>query len=325
MKLSALEIKSQEFRRALRGVDEGEVQSFLDMVATQWQELQDDLRRAEEKTRELQNKIVHYQKIEEALQEALTSAKASSKATVAEAERRAQMVIEEAQSRSRSMARESEDKIRSLHGNLTSLSQRRKEVVARMRAFLRSELELLDDYSTEPFGKIPDLPDDMRFGDEHGTSDADQAEPGRHNGAASSPSPQELAETTGVEYVAHSEAETDAESFEKVDVEDVGVHDTHTVDAVEDGDDTHVEDADDSRVEYVDPEFPSGNSDDPGETEDHSERGPVEHQQHKQRSSGFESEPQEIFADDIDEYEDPDEFNPTDTESRIRRILDNLG
>src|SRR5690606_15676525 len=106
MKLSALEIKSQEFKRALRGVDEAEVQSFLDMIASQWQDQQDELRRAEEKLRELEAKIVHYQKIEEALQEALTSAKASSKATVAEASRRAEMVILEAESKANAAARE---------------------------------------------------------------------------------------------------------------------------------------------------------------------------------------------------------------------------
>jgi len=78
MRLSPLDIKKQEFTRTLRGYDQDEVQAFLDMLAGQWEALLAEQRRTEEKVRELKAKMEHYEKVEEALQETLLTARESS-------------------------------------------------------------------------------------------------------------------------------------------------------------------------------------------------------------------------------------------------------
>ncbi len=48
MKITALDIRKQEFARSFRGYDADEVDSFLQVIAAGWQEVVDDLRRSQE-------------------------------------------------------------------------------------------------------------------------------------------------------------------------------------------------------------------------------------------------------------------------------------
>ncbi len=292
MKLSALEIKSQEFKRAIRGLDEAEVQSFLDMVASQWHEVQEDLRRSEERTRELESKIVHYQKIEEALQEALTSAKASSKATVAEAERQAELVIREAEIRARALAREAESRMRTMHDSANAIGRRRKEIVARLGAFLRAEMEMLDDYREgSRDDAIPELPHPQEdpFGGElaaEGESEAHDLIPANPVEAA----PSEQMSEEPIEF------ESDPVGYEATADADVDYGEESVADTVE-------------RDESAMPEFAE-------------EREPVERQEHAVADAGFDGKA--TTPADAGDGEDGDELSHEDTEWRIRRILDNL-
>jgi DivIVA domain-containing protein len=320
MKLSALEIKSQEFKRTLRGVDEAEVQSFLDMIASQWQEQQDDLRRAEEKLRELETKIVHYQRIEEALQEALTSAKASSKATVAEASRRAEMVMLEAEAKAKATAREAESRVIALHSSLSSLDQKRKEVVARMRAFLRSELEMLDDFGSQTFERIPDLPNEIRFKSDENEYPAAPSAP--YSGRRAADLLKETSDRDNAEMPFDASASDGGDQYETASDElasSIFPDRSHATDEYGDGmiDESLADHTDDA--DFHEYEGDNGYASNPA-------RGPIEHQAYHASDAGFDSEPNEIFVDESDLHEERGEsLKPSDTESRIRRILDNLG
>ena len=100
MKITSLDIRKQEFSRAFRGYDMDEVDSFLEIVAGQWQEVVDDLRRSEERVQEQQLKINHYMKVEEALEVALQTARTSARQGRFEnAEKKAKSMVEIAEER----------------------------------------------------------------------------------------------------------------------------------------------------------------------------------------------------------------------------------
>lgn len=152
--LSSIDIKNQEFKRSLRGLDEAEVSAFLDSVATQWQEQQDDMRRLEQRAEELESKIKHYQRIEEALQQAISSTKATAAAALDDAKRRSKLIVEEAKLLGRKLTNEAVTENGRLIANSARLSGKQAEITARLRAFLNSELELLDHYErTNPTTK----------------------------------------------------------------------------------------------------------------------------------------------------------------------------
>ncbi len=143
MRLSPLDIKKQEFTRTLRGYDQEEVQAFLDMLAGQWEELLAEQRRTEDRVRELKAKMEHYEKVEEALQEALLTARENSKQTLENAKQEAMLLVKKAVGESEDLTRDALRQRDQLMHEVQGLIGRRDEIVARLRAFLMSEAELL--------------------------------------------------------------------------------------------------------------------------------------------------------------------------------------
>ena len=159
MRLSPLDIRKQEFSRGLRGYEVEEVDAFLQMLSSQWEELLDDVRRKSEEIRELEGKLAHYEKVEEALQEALQTARETSKKSIENAEQKAALLIKEAEARADEIKRDAERDRHELKRETTKLSSRKSEIVTRLRAFLMSELELLASYEgDDPVGFIKLLP-----------------------------------------------------------------------------------------------------------------------------------------------------------------------
>lgn len=143
MRLTPLDIKKQEFARTLRGFDMEEVQAFLDVMARQWQDLQDDHRRLEDKVREAESKLTHYQQVEMALQEALQTTRQSSKQTLENAKQQARLLIKEAQAKAEDIKHDAVKTRDTLEHDVKVLTKRRDEIVAQLRGFLMSEVELL--------------------------------------------------------------------------------------------------------------------------------------------------------------------------------------
>ena len=149
MKISSLDIRKQEFSRSFRGFDPDEVDAFLNLVSNQWQDLVDELRRAEDRVREQDLKLAHYMKVEEALEEALKTARTSSRQTLENAEKRASSLVQEAEDRALSITREAEEERHRIRRETTGFRVRQQEIVAKMRSFLMSEMELLSHYDRE--------------------------------------------------------------------------------------------------------------------------------------------------------------------------------
>ena len=159
MRLTPLDIRKQEFARAFRGYDAEEVQAFLSMLSSQWEEVLDDGRRKDEKIREMESKLVHYERVEEALQEALTTARETSRKALENAETKAQLIVERAENRAEDIKREAEHERHQIKRETAKLSGRRSEIVTRLRAFLMSEMELLARFEgDDPVGFIKLLP-----------------------------------------------------------------------------------------------------------------------------------------------------------------------
>ncbi|HEX7071412.1 MAG TPA: DivIVA domain-containing protein [Rhodothermales bacterium] len=143
MKLTPLDIRKQEFSRRVRGVDEEEVKAFLQMVASQWEEIQDEQRRIEDKVRDLEGKLEHYKRVEEALQEALRTARENAREALDTARQKAQVILQEAEANAVHIKRDADDERRKMKRQIARLSHRRDEIVSRLRAFLMSEMEML--------------------------------------------------------------------------------------------------------------------------------------------------------------------------------------
>lgn len=146
MRLTPLDIKKQEFTRGFRGFDAEEVQAFLQMLSNQWEDMLAENRRLEQRILEMESKLRHYERIEEALQEALETSRETARQTQESASQKAARIIEEAELRASEIKRDAERQRHDLKRGVDDLIDRQKEIAARLRAFLTSELELLSHY-----------------------------------------------------------------------------------------------------------------------------------------------------------------------------------
>ncbi|NND71533.1 MAG: DivIVA domain-containing protein [Rhodothermales bacterium] len=161
MRLSPLDIKKQEFNRGFRGFEEQEVTAYLQMLADQWDELINDHRNLESKVTDLENKLVHYQRVEDALQEALNTAKSSSKTKIANAEQEAALILREAQAKAEELLQKARAGNQALRQSNLVLEQRQQQVISRLKAFLSSEMDMLAGFEKQPLPPSPepvDLP-----------------------------------------------------------------------------------------------------------------------------------------------------------------------
>jgi len=157
MKLSSLDIRKQQFSRIVRGYDRDEVDAFLDMVGTQWQELIDENRRSDEKIKEMQVKLEHYQKVEEALEEAIKSARDNAEKKIKDAEKSATAIMEKAEARAVKITIGAEEERLKIKRETARYSIRQKEMLTKFRSFLSSELEMLAYHEKNDTLRMPEL------------------------------------------------------------------------------------------------------------------------------------------------------------------------
>lgn len=159
MRPSPLDIRKQEFHTRFRGYDPDEVNATLTVLAQQWDEMEIELRRRDDRLTQLEVKLQHYERVEEALQQAIETARESSRQAMATAEAKAEQIRIEAHETARGIKRDAETERLRLRQETQAIAARRKEIVARLRAFLMSEMEMLAHFEGEdPVGFIRLMP-----------------------------------------------------------------------------------------------------------------------------------------------------------------------
>ncbi len=155
MNLTPLDIRRQQFTKAFRGYEPTEVDTFLKQVSDQLETMLDEVRHANERVRDAEAKLTHYEKVELALQEALETARETARRSEVSAEARAKLIIEEAELKAERLVHDAERERYGLRQDLAKLNSRQTEVAARLRGFLLSELEVLAQFQgDDPVGFI---------------------------------------------------------------------------------------------------------------------------------------------------------------------------
>ena len=147
MKLTPLEIRKHEFDRSLRGYSTEDVDAFLDLVASQWEDMAEERRRLKSKVQDLESQMRHYQKVEEALQEALEQTKKNAEQQLRNAKAEAKNILQDARGEAQEIKQEAEAERAKMSNETEKLRNQRQQIVARLRGFLSSEMEILGRYA----------------------------------------------------------------------------------------------------------------------------------------------------------------------------------
>lgn len=143
MRITPLDIRKHPFRKTFKGFDPDQVNSFLNMVADEVESL---IRQNNELATQLKSadqKLEHYTRIEKTLNETLLTAQRATDEARVNAQKEAELILKDAQVRAARYEDEVRRKVDSIEGELVTLRNQRDSFLARFRAMLRTQLDLL--------------------------------------------------------------------------------------------------------------------------------------------------------------------------------------
>ncbi len=143
MRLTPLEIRKQEFRRTMRGLDPVEVQTFLEMVAEQYEELLEENKRLSHQQIELQTKLKDYQENEKSLKETLLNVQEVKKQSEESSKRQADLTVKEAELKALEILEDARKQARQMREEIDWLRSQKESFINRLRHILVSQIELL--------------------------------------------------------------------------------------------------------------------------------------------------------------------------------------
>ncbi|UCE01296.1 MAG: DivIVA domain-containing protein [Candidatus Latescibacterota bacterium] len=149
MRLTPLDIREQQFRRVMRGMDPEEVSAFLASVAGEFESLLAENKELRQRHVDLEEKLTEYRNMEKALRDTLLTAERVMTESKESAQREARLIVREAElAAQRATARISQDVAR-IRRDLEELRRTKDAYLGRLRWLVRSHAEMIDGHAQE--------------------------------------------------------------------------------------------------------------------------------------------------------------------------------
>lgn len=143
MKITPLEIKKQNFKIKVRGFDPTEVESFLEMVADEYENAVNEKNKLYEEAIRLRTQLLDYQQVEKTLQETLMNAQDTASQSKENSKREAMIMVREAELKAERILDEAREKLDKMRNELSILRSQKESFARRLRHLLESQVELV--------------------------------------------------------------------------------------------------------------------------------------------------------------------------------------
>lgn len=137
----------------MRGFDPDAVNSFLEMVASEYESIISENNSFATRVKNLEQRLEGYEKIERMLNETLLTAQRATDEARVNAQKEAELIIKDAMVRAQRYEDEARARVHSLESELVSMRNQRDSFLARFKAMLTTQLNLLGVIS----GELKDL------------------------------------------------------------------------------------------------------------------------------------------------------------------------
>ena len=154
MRISAIDIKKQEFKKSMRGYDTGEVEAFLDTIANQfealWREneaLKEQIAKIEEEKKSLNSEIEVFRENEKTFQKAIVKSQDLAEEVLENARKRAELIVKESDIIASKTKMSVQEEFVNLKQELEELRTRNESIIDEIKNFLIEKLNSIEDYS----------------------------------------------------------------------------------------------------------------------------------------------------------------------------------
>ncbi|MCZ6767248.1 MAG: DivIVA domain-containing protein, partial [bacterium] len=149
MRLTPLDIRKQEFKKAMRGLEADEVHAFLATVADEYEAVLNDNKALRERLIELDDKVAEYRNMEKTLRDTLLTAERVTVEAKDNARREANLIVKEAQIEAEKSVRDIKQEAMNIRHEIQNLKRQRDSYLMRMKMLVESHLKFLETAETD--------------------------------------------------------------------------------------------------------------------------------------------------------------------------------
>ena len=149
MKLTPIDIKQQQFRRRLRGVDASEVESFLELIGEQVQELASEIRELRAEGKRNERELEEHRSREGALREAMLTAQQAMDDVRDQAQKEAQLIVTEAELKAEKLLHNAHSRVGRILDEISDLRRQRARFIEEVRGVISVHGKLLEVHDDE--------------------------------------------------------------------------------------------------------------------------------------------------------------------------------
>ena len=187
MKFTPLDIQRREFEKTFRGLDEGEVRTFLHEVAGEWEEVQLENQRLRTEVLDLREHLREYQEQDRIFRETLLYAQRTKEEILDTVNREKALILKEADFKADELIREAQSHVGELEAQVRALKLERVRFLQDMDSLLARSRRFLQEEAPEMFPP----PDVTRKMEEREAARLDQIGSGP-NGGPGGPRPSQV-------------------------------------------------------------------------------------------------------------------------------------
>lgn len=143
MKLTPLDIKKQVFKKVLRGYDPIEIETFLEMVAEEFEAIIKERNDLSDEVLKLKTQLRDYQEVERTFKESLMNAQQTINQSRENSKRESDLIIKEAEVRAEKIIENAKMQLIEIKNELMIIKAQKDSFAKRLRHLIESQLELL--------------------------------------------------------------------------------------------------------------------------------------------------------------------------------------
>jgi len=144
MRITPLDIQQKQFSTKFRGFDMGEVDSFLELVREEMEELLRENAKLREEVKLLERQLKEYKNIETTLRDTLMSTQQMAEEYKETARKSADLIRKEAELEAEKILKNVQEKVIKIHEDITDLKGVRRHFKEELRRLIESHLGMLE-------------------------------------------------------------------------------------------------------------------------------------------------------------------------------------
>lgn len=149
MNITAMEINSKEFRTSLRGYDKEEVDEFLQDIAEDYENVFRENSSFKERISALDEKLEHYKKIEDTIQNTLVLAQNAAEEAKKSAQKESELIIKNANESAQKMIDDANKNVTKINQEYDNLKNEYLKFKYKFKNFISSQMEIFDSLDKE--------------------------------------------------------------------------------------------------------------------------------------------------------------------------------